>query len=44
MTAGLLASKEQPAHTLPPCLRRCSNKFTKCRKEQTDFEEACPVS
>ncbi len=22
----------------------CSNKFTKCRKEQKDFEEACPVS
>lgn len=22
----------------------CSNRFTKCRKEQTDFEESCPVS
>lgn len=26
------------------CMDFYSNKFTKCRKEQADFEEACPVS
>ncbi|PRW57307.1 NADH dehydrogenase [ubiquinone] 1 alpha subcomplex subunit 8-B-like [Chlorella sorokiniana] len=26
------------------CMDYYSNTFTKCRKEQKDFEEACPVS
>jgi hypothetical protein len=35
-----------PAHSAAfyECMDYYSNTLTKCRKEQVDFEEACPIS